>query len=1101
MRGAAISRKATSDQPWDWVYLDNDVPAEYVRYLPAPDYVAPASEEIKKYLRKSAGQIPGPYSREPKRNMSNGERERARLAAEDPVRATFVDNVNEWARGQRWYVYLVLAHHLFITQKDIRDRSLLECSWSLGKYLNAVMMAEKDRQIKIRELQQRYGGSRDPDKIAYLDEVVNADIQGQFYSELLTRRRPVPGPIFSSVRGVMDRIQMVKKDMLKGQYDGWDVMKLHIFSNMEGVPTYILPDWDYDWDRPPRDGSFETFFYIPYEEDADVGWEDEDADDLPQSDEIDDRYRREPRRPAAKPQRRGRSRSRSRRPKDGTNRRKAASARRVIVEYEHKDEGDDHEYHEEGWRYQDGTSDGRSRPKVRLSSAHDVSQARLKAQGEADRARIGKHDPDQMSSASHGNDDPGLPDLSHITFPSSDEVDRREALESKDGYQAYLARILDAQNNGVPGNDVRPYDMSKYEQALEEITAGKKVSKWIPYIWPRHFAFGYTHSPEFCVTSLSAIIAWCNNDVLRERFVTITAKAAEWISMGSPLEEVFGSEDDFGRFRSCITMFHEAAKLRKFDDVRQVCEDAVASFQGDFDRGTRRHLAREIDDLTDYVDITDSGTNASSSTAKGSKAGTGPDASQMKKGPTINTGPASSSLVRPRERLPDLPPPSVGIQKGSDLGDFHRNLSIGEALTGLMVNSPDRPDTTYEFITPRDLIETDKVWRPPNASTLTYHEEGPRGRPLSTTNNLNPRSVKAFSFGNINELTITDAEMREVWSGQWPVIHNPKYYDPSSGKSFQVDPPDHIKKPIVGFRVVDQMDAIAIAGLKTRKPVYGLHLPMLPPSWCSDAKHLSPTCYLFGDINAAVSSMDFHRQVLLVCVTHRVITAGGIGENWQHAHKMGCDPYCTFVLGMVFPTAPLNTDCFARGGRAGMLLCDVPHVYIAAFGMINASGTEHTKRWNDIKSHLIHKVSLTGDIAEYHDITSLVNMWLTQPNVYDDTGGKRHKWDLHQRNAKFDRCPIRARFAKKLKAVSGWSFKHQYVEDTCKWIVNSAEDKAWCPTERKHLWTALARLLRITFSEIIPLRTCSGYPIELYPDQYDAHGNPVGTFGQNKKKR
>ena len=184
-----------------------------------------------------------------------------------------------------------------------------------------------------------------------------------------------------------------------------------------------------------------------------------------------------------------------------------------------------------------------------------------------------------------------------------------------------------------------------------------------------------------------------------------------------------------------------------------------------------------------------------------------------------------------------------------------------------------------------------------------------------------------------------------------------------------------------------------------------------------------------------------------------------------------------------------------------MLLCDVPHVYIAAFGMINASGTEHTKRWNDIKNHLIHKVSLTGDIAEYHDITSLVNMWLAQPNVYDDTGGKRHQWDLHQKNAKFDKCPIRAKFAKKLKTVSGWSFKHQYVEDTCKWIVNSAEDKAWCPTERKHLWTALARLLRITFNEIIPLRTCSGYPIELYQDQYDAQGNPIGTFGNNKKKR
>ena len=204
---------------------------------------------------------------------------------------------------------------------------------------------------------------------------------------------------------------------------------------------------------------------------------------------------------------------------------------------------------------------------------------------------------------------------------------------------------------------------------------------------------------------------------------------------------------------------------------------------------------------------------------------------------------------------------------------------------------------------------------------------------------------------------------------------------------------------------------------------------------------------------------------------------------------------------MVFPTAPLNPDCFARGGRAGMLLCDVPHVYIAAFGMINASGAGHSKRWQEIKNHLTQKVSLSGDIPDFHDITSLVNMWLSQSRAYNDKGRKRHEWDLHHENVKFEPCPIRDRFGEKLKTVSNWSWKLQYVKDTCRWIANSAEDKSWCPTERKHLWVALANLIRITFDEIIPRRTCSGYPIELYSDQYDAQGNPVGTSGNNKKKR
>ena len=170
MRGAVISRRASTDQPWDWIPLDNDIPVEYVRYLPVPEYVAPASEEVKQYLRKTAKQRPGPYSQAPRRSTSNGERERLKLAAEDPMRATFVDNVNEWARGQRWYVYLVLAHHLAITQENIHDKSLPECSWTMGKYLDAIMKAERNRQVKVRELQQRYGGSRNPAEVAYINE-------------------------------------------------------------------------------------------------------------------------------------------------------------------------------------------------------------------------------------------------------------------------------------------------------------------------------------------------------------------------------------------------------------------------------------------------------------------------------------------------------------------------------------------------------------------------------------------------------------------------------------------------------------------------------------------------------------------------------------------------------------------------------------------------------------------------------------------------------------------------------------------------------------------------------------------------------------------
>lgn len=106
-----------------------------------------------------------------------------------------------------------------------------------------------------------------------------------------------------------------------------------------------------------------------------------------------------------------------------------------------------------------------------------------------------------------------------------------------------------------------PHDLSRfvlaqeddYAHALAEITAGRKRSHWMWYIFPQFdgLAFSST-SKHYSIKSVEEANAYLSHPVLGPRLLEC-AEAAVAVEGRSALE-VFGSPDDL-KLRSCATLF------------------------------------------------------------------------------------------------------------------------------------------------------------------------------------------------------------------------------------------------------------------------------------------------------------------------------------------------------------------------------------------------------------------------------------------------------------------------------------------------------------------------------------------------------------------
>jgi uncharacterized protein (DUF1810 family) len=92
-----------------------------------------------------------------------------------------------------------------------------------------------------------------------------------------------------------------------------------------------------------------------------------------------------------------------------------------------------------------------------------------------------------------------------------------------------------------------------YEQALSEITSGRKRSHWMWYIFPQldGLAFSST-SKHYAIKSLDEARAYLDHPVLGPRLLECTEAVVRL--EGRTAQDIFGSPDDL-KLRSCATLF------------------------------------------------------------------------------------------------------------------------------------------------------------------------------------------------------------------------------------------------------------------------------------------------------------------------------------------------------------------------------------------------------------------------------------------------------------------------------------------------------------------------------------------------------------------
>jgi uncharacterized protein (DUF1810 family) len=127
-----------------------------------------------------------------------------------------------------------------------------------------------------------------------------------------------------------------------------------------------------------------------------------------------------------------------------------------------------------------------------------------------------------------------------------------------------------------------------YERVLAELSAGRKTSHWMWFIFPQLRGIGSSATAlHFGITSIGEARAYLAHPVLGARLRECT-QLINAIS-GRSIEQIFGYPDDL-KFRSSMTLFRHAAQ----DDGSAAGQFALALekfFQGEEDSLTRELLS------------------------------------------------------------------------------------------------------------------------------------------------------------------------------------------------------------------------------------------------------------------------------------------------------------------------------------------------------------------------------------------------------------------------------------------------------------------------------------------------------------------------------
>jgi uncharacterized protein (DUF1810 family) len=109
-----------------------------------------------------------------------------------------------------------------------------------------------------------------------------------------------------------------------------------------------------------------------------------------------------------------------------------------------------------------------------------------------------------------------------------------------------------------------------YENALREVSAGKKRSHWIWYIFPQIQGLGFSETSRFyAIKDLNEANAFLRHPVLGSRLVAICEELLALDSNNA--NRIFGSPDDL-KLKSCMTLFSS------LDDTDPVFQKVLDKF-------------------------------------------------------------------------------------------------------------------------------------------------------------------------------------------------------------------------------------------------------------------------------------------------------------------------------------------------------------------------------------------------------------------------------------------------------------------------------------------------------------------------------------------
>lgn len=118
-----------------------------------------------------------------------------------------------------------------------------------------------------------------------------------------------------------------------------------------------------------------------------------------------------------------------------------------------------------------------------------------------------------------------------------------------------------------------PFDLQRfvdaqapvYAQALAEITAGRKQSHWMWFVFPQLTGLGRSATAShYGISSAAEARAYWAHPLLGVRLKQCTERVLA--IDGRSANAIFGSPDDL-KFRSCMTLFAQATGAPPFEDA------------------------------------------------------------------------------------------------------------------------------------------------------------------------------------------------------------------------------------------------------------------------------------------------------------------------------------------------------------------------------------------------------------------------------------------------------------------------------------------------------------------------------------------------------